>query len=92
MGQGLLVVVNTQNRTFGFHPPSAIRWLMAIGRGANRKPAEAFLYMKNFRSDMHAKKFSRNCKVPPMLMGLFGHCLLPYAVHPNILRVLREMS
>ena len=48
--------------------------------------------MKNVEARCMLTAIAHNCKVPPMLMGLFGHCLLPHAVHPNIFRVLREVS
>ena len=37
-------------------------------------PTEAFLNMKNVQSEMHANGKHACCKVPPMLMELFGYC------------------
>jgi hypothetical protein len=36
-------------------------------------PMEAFLKMKNVQSEMDAKRKKARCKVPPMIMELFGY-------------------
>jgi len=43
--------------------------------------------MKSELSDLHAKANPHCCKVPPMLMGLSGHCIFLPARERSVFRI-----
>jgi hypothetical protein len=63
-----------------------------LGEGPIANQQNLFSISQMNEAKCMLKKTGRGCKVPPKLMGLFGHCLLPYAVRINLFRLLQGGS